>query len=271
MKVIAAIPLAGSPAAIQDPLRSFNATHARWASYPPPSNWRLAKAWQSNSQGLSVSATVRTSGNFLVDVHDGSTGVVHLLGKAAVRGTQIDISEVIGNPNEPADRTLLDPVTLEFMQAMADAIRRGEMQHRAQVDREAVPLGCLFAWAASQATDVTLTANSFGLIAYYATFGFVMRTPVPATTVYQKTLEKLRVYQKYLATAGPVDEAVETALSERYAGAVRGDWSERLKDELEDIKFAAVNQPMILSGKAREALLARFRILVHWVGPQLAG
>lgn len=212
----------------------------------------MAKAWASNFSGLKTHITSSGRGDHLFRVRQSTTDVTYLLGKLSKTKWALDLSEVISSTMHADDlaRFAAEVDREELENPMQTARSIGTMRTRissTQADIErSVPLGCLFAWAAHNAKNVTLTANTVGLISLYERYGFELGMP---SVVTQRARENVEKRKAELSDA--VDKkAAMTAYN--------------------DAKFAVVNALMSLSERGREMLQTRYRPLVDFIGPSLA-
>lgn len=212
----------------------------------------LAKAWASNFSGLKTHVTSSSRGDHLFRVRQSTTEVTYLLGKLSKTKWALDLSEVISSTVHADDLARFEAEVdrEESSNPMQTARSIGAMRTKINASRtdirESVPLGCLFAWAANSARNVTLTANTVGLIGLYERYGFELSAPNVVTQRARETVEKRKAE---LDGAGD-KEAATSAYN--------------------DAKFAVVNALMTLSGRGRELLQARYRPLVNFIGPSLA-
>jgi hypothetical protein len=151
----------------------------------------MQEAWRANHEGLTTHTTTLGRGHFLVSVHDPMTKTRHLLGALNKVGKTIDISEVTGSPVEK----VLDEDTENLLSYMRST-ESGQAVLR--IREQAKPLACFFSWAATNATKVTLTANTVGLIKLHRQFGFDIDPGGANVTLHLKRLEKYEKLRRYL-------------------------------------------------------------------------
>lgn len=242
----------------------------------------MRTAWLNNYQGLTTHALSRTAGDFLVSVHDPMTKTRHMLGGVRKIGNRIDISEVIGSPDNAVafDRDTQDLMTYLASTASGLALLATR--------RAATPIGCLFAWAATNAETVTLTANTVGLIRLYERFGFTPDGGGPPTLLPLRRWDKFTRFRDYVvglsANTAPWSDETSGQIAEQYeTGAQsaadiiealrtipgRAAILPRITSDLDDAKFAQINKTMTLSADGRRDLLVTYKELIHWRGDHI--
>ncbi|MEM9432040.1 MAG: hypothetical protein AAGA32_21615 [Pseudomonadota bacterium] len=220
----------------------------------------MKTAFMSNYSGLKghVSDQNRRANDVYVRVWENNTKINHLMGKIWKSGAdgagKTDISEVVGNMDKAHDES---DVSIQAMQTLAKERNDLTAAHD-QTDkyRPFDALGCLFAWAAQSSPTVTLTANTYGLIALYSRYGFVISGQKNRNT---QAVEK--AVQRHTAAL----TALETEKDAKVAGPKREEAKERIKA----CKFSNVDQGMELSATGRTNLARDFVDGENWVSHEV--
>ncbi len=233
----------------REDLDAFKVTMDQWAQTRDKIvDKRKSEAWRRNHQGLQTHMTTGAKGDCLFRVRQSTTSLVYLMGKLRFNKWGLDISEVISNTDPAADIKLFEDfvdaeAATEYQTKEAIDTMRGRIASTKTDVGESVPLGCLFAWAASNSNKVTLTANTVGLISLYGIYGFELDAMNPVIRRGLETVQRKK--EAYLA-------------------------DKKFKDEYEDAKYMEVNALMKLSSGGKEQLTNKYRLLVHYIGTSLA-
>jgi hypothetical protein len=271
-----------------DQLVRFKADMVAWRkSVEEGGKDAMTTAWLSNWDGLSTAIGKRTKQDYLVSVFHAS-GTVYMLGKIRYDGNTLDVSEVVGNPAKASEAEILSDDDVEFFEFLRTHQSEGLRQmYKRRVNMR--PLGCLFSWASDNAQKVTLTANTVGLLGYYASFGFEVDPSAPSlkATRALAAIDKLSVLITYLVGiekgTGAVDEAKAERLGEMFEsrkepaatlvvaskttlGAT--DLRKRLEGMIKEQKFAQVDAAMVL-GIQGLMLPITYMKGVQWKGDKL--
>ncbi|MEM1266268.1 MAG: hypothetical protein AAGI50_09665 [Pseudomonadota bacterium] len=216
----------------------------------------MKTAFMSNYSGLKghVSDQNRRANDIYVRVWENNTKINHLMGKVWKTGAdgagKTDISEVVGNMDKAHDES---DVSIKAMQTLAK--ERSDLTAAHDQTEKYKPfdaLGCLFAWAAQSSPTVTLTANTYGLIALYRRYGFVISG--------QKNRNTLSV-EKAVKRHSDALVALETETDPKVAGPKR----QEAQNQIKNCKFSNVDQRMELSSSGREQLARDFVDGENWV------
>lgn len=222
----------------------------------------MKKAWQSNCQGLRTGMQQPARSDRLFEVRQSTTNVTYLLGKISAGKWGMTISEVISSTRAALDLELfehavdVEALTNPFQTRESIGVMRQRIASTSTDIVSSKPLQCLFAWTASNAKKVMLTANTVGLIDLYERFGFEVTDARPSIA------DARRLVRDRRAAFNPAEEkkgeAPDLAAHKK-----------KTEELYNDAKFAQVNAEMTLSDRGRGDLQSRCRFFVDYVGPVL--